>query len=68
MFELPLELVRLRAEVRAFVDDKVIPNEARVMAEDLEGKRDTLRALQAEARALGLYTPHLPKELGDARE
>jgi acyl-CoA dehydrogenase len=64
MFDLPAHLDELRARVRAFVDEKVIPHEADVLAEDQADKKDTLRALQAEARSAGLYTPHLPKELG----
>jgi len=64
MFDLPEELNRLRTRVRAFVDERVLPNEAKILAEDREGKRDTLRALQAEVRAAGMWTPHLPKDLG----
>jgi acyl-CoA dehydrogenase len=64
MFDLPEELNELRKEVRRFIDVRVIPAEDTVIAEDRERRRDTLRALQAEARTLGLWTPHLPKEIG----
>ena len=64
MFDLPQELNDLRKKVRVFVDEHVIPNEATVLAEDRAGKKDTLRKLQDGARAAGLWTPHLPKELG----
>src|ERR1700733_9399256 len=64
MFDLPQELNDLRKKVRAFVDEHVIPNEAVVIAEDRDNKRDTLRKLQDGARTAGLWTPHLPKELG----
>jgi acyl-CoA dehydrogenase len=50
--------------VRAFVDARVIPVEDRVAAEDRQGSRATLHALQADARAAGLWTPQLPRELG----
>jgi acyl-CoA dehydrogenase len=63
-FELPEPLASLRQEVRAFVDERVIPNERRIVDEDRDGKADTLRSLQAEVRAAGMWTPHLPKELG----
>ena len=63
-FAFPPALAELRSQVRAFVDQKVIPAEAAIVAEDAAGKRDTLKRLQAEARAAGLWTPHLPKDLG----
>jgi acyl-CoA dehydrogenase len=63
-FELTAELSDLEAKVRAFVDERVIPAEDAIVAEDRDGKDDTLRRLQAEARAEGLWTPHLPEDLG----
>src|SRR5436189_1546786 len=63
-FELTPELASLRAQVRAFVDGKVIPNERKIIDEDRSKKYDTLRALQAEVRAAKLFTPHLPVEFG----
>jgi acyl-CoA dehydrogenase len=58
------ELKELRAQVRAFVDEKILPSEAAIVEEDRTKKRDTLRALQHEARRAGLWTPHLPRDLG----
>lgn len=58
------ELAALRAEVRAFMDERVIPAEAAIVAEDAVGKRETLNALRAEVRARGLWTPHLPEAWG----
>src|SRR4051812_28298815 len=58
------ELQSLREQVRAFVTDRVFPAEKQIAAEDQAGKHDTLKKLQAEARQAGLWTPHLPKELG----
>ena len=63
-FALPPDLAALRQEVRRFVDTKIIPVENQVLAEDRQRDYDTLAALQAEARAAGLYTPHLPPEWG----
>ncbi|MEK6608275.1 MAG: acyl-CoA dehydrogenase family protein [Myxococcota bacterium] len=63
-FELSPELAEMRRKVRAFVDERVIPVEAAAIAEDREGRADSLTALQREARAAGLWTPHLPPEWG----
>jgi len=63
-FELSPELRALRGQVRTFVEDKIIPNEAAIVAEDREGRHDTLKRLQAEAREASLWTPHLPPALG----
>ncbi len=58
-FELPAELQSLRATVRAFVDERVIPAEA-----ELSEGGPALERLQAEAKAAKLWAPHLPVELG----
>jgi acyl-CoA dehydrogenase len=63
-FTLRPELEELRSQVRTFVTDRVIPNEKQLIAEDREKRSGTLRSLQQEVRALGLWTPHLPVELG----
>jgi acyl-CoA dehydrogenase len=63
-FELSPELSALRRSVRAFMDERVIPNEQAIIAEDRELRWDTLKRLQADARAAGLWTPHLPPSLG----
>lgn len=60
----PPELEALRARVRAFVDERVLTREREIVAQDRKGEHTTLRALQGQARADGLWTPHLPKELG----
>ncbi len=62
---LSAELTTLRERVRAFIDSKVIPAEAAIHAEDRGGApRKTLEALRAEAKAAGLWVPHLPREWG----
>ncbi|UQA58120.1 acyl-CoA dehydrogenase family protein [Polyangium aurulentum] len=63
-FELSPEIADLRQEVRVFVEDRIIPNEARIVAEDREKRRTTLDKLQAAARAEGLWVPHLPAAYG----
>jgi acyl-CoA dehydrogenase len=63
-FDLPPQLAELRERVRAFVDDRIIPNEAIILEEDKDKRRGTLKALRAEARGEGLFVPHLPKEHG----
>jgi acyl-CoA dehydrogenase len=64
IFDVPPELATLRARVRAFVDEKIIPEERTIVEEDRKGSQATLRALQEDARAAGLFTPHLPGDLG----
>ena len=61
---LSAELRDLRDRVREFVDERVIPVEAQVIAEDREKDWTTLRGLQRAARDEGLWTPHLPESLG----
>jgi acyl-CoA dehydrogenase len=58
------EVEALRTRVRAFMDERVLPREREVIDEDRAGRKDALGALQAEARAAGLWTPHLPREHG----
>ena len=63
-FALSPELAELRARVRAFMDARVIPHERAIVDEDRQRRYDTLRTLQAEARAERLFTPHLPERFG----
>ncbi len=63
-FALSPELTELARRVRAFVDERVLPAEEAIAREDRADRRDALAALQAEARAAGLWTPHLPPEHG----
>jgi len=63
-FTLSPELADLRVRVRTFVDQHVIPNEAAIVSEDAELDWTTLRQVQAIARQEGLWTPHLPVDLG----
>lgn len=63
-FELAPHLRELRQRVRAFVDEQIIPKEMQIVSEDRERRYDTLRVLQAQVKRDGLWTPHLPRELG----
>ena len=63
-FNLSPELADLRVRVRTFVDEHAIPNEAAIVAEDAQLDWTTLRSMQSKAREAGLWTPHLPVELG----
>jgi len=62
-FDLTPELSDLRGRVRRFMDERVLPVEHAIIAEDREEKITTLLALQAQAREAGLFTPHLPRAL-----
>ena len=58
------DLESLRAQVRSFVDEHVVPVERAILDEDARRERSTLRAIQAKAKAQGLWTPHLPVAFG----
>jgi acyl-CoA dehydrogenase len=52
-----------RAQVRAFMEQHVYPNE-RALAREDEAADALVRELQREAKAAGLWAPHLPPEAG----
>ena len=63
-FELPPEMAELRARVRGFVRDKIVPfeNDPR---QGLHGPEESLRRdLVALAREAGLLSPHAPQAYG----
>ncbi|HEX9163698.1 MAG TPA: acyl-CoA dehydrogenase family protein, partial [Thermoanaerobaculia bacterium] len=60
-FELPPDLVELRARVAAFVRDEVIPLEKKGGGFP---SADELKALRQKARDAGIYGPQLPREYG----
>lgn len=62
-FSLDQETAALRDRVRAFLEEAVIPREGEV-AKDLGRMEGVLGELQKEAKARGLFLPHMPKELG----
>ena len=62
-FSISPEMEELRGRVRAFMDEHVYPNEGMVVEhEGLPGELE--RELQAKVKALGLWAPNLPRELG----
>jgi acyl-CoA dehydrogenase len=50
-------------QVRAFMAERVIPNEQAIERQDEPGEQ-LLAQLQGEVRELGLWAPHLPPEAG----
>src|SRR6478736_173580 len=50
-------------QVRAFMAERVLPNEAAIGRQDAAGE-DLLRQLQDEVRAAGLWAPHVPPDAG----
>ncbi len=63
-FELPADLKELRAQVRTFMDERVLPREKELFDGALRGEKKELAALREEVKAQGLFVPHLPKEHG----
>jgi len=59
-FTLPPDVLAVRDRVRAFMQERVAPEEARMKTEG--GWRKGLAALRAEAKAAGLWAPHMPAE------
>ena len=57
------EVAELRARVRAFVDERVIPAEPVLDRHDADAAA-LMRELQAEAKAAGLWALGLPREIG----
>jgi acyl-CoA dehydrogenase len=62
-FNLPEELQMLKANLRRFVDNELIPIERETM-EGNEMKPDMLAMLQEKAKALGLWMFDVPEEFG----
>jgi acyl-CoA dehydrogenase len=54
------EVEELRGRYRAFMEERVYPNERRLQADDLE----LIRSLQTKAKEEGLWAPHVPPEAG----
>ena len=57
------EVAERRAEVRAFMEEHVYPNEAALARED-ESSDALIAELRAKAKAAGIWAPHLPPEAG----
>ncbi len=63
-FEFSAQVNELRQKARAFVDEVCIPAESRYSYEDGRMPEDAVTELRAEAKKRGLWTPHLPRDLG----
>ncbi len=61
-FSVPQRARELADKVKKFVDDVVIPYEMREDSDHLPD--DVIAEMRGKAKAAGIYTPHLPKELG----
>ena len=57
------EVDERRAQVRAFMEEHVYPNEAALARED-ESSDALIAELRAKAKAAGIWAPHLPPEAG----
>jgi alkylation response protein AidB-like acyl-CoA dehydrogenase len=57
------DVTELRARYRAFMDEHVYPNEARISRED-DDAMALVDELRGRAKAEGLWAPHLPPEAG----
>ena len=57
------EVTARRAEVRAFMEEHVYPNEAALARED-ESSDALIEELRAKAKDAGIWAPHLPPEAG----
>jgi acyl-CoA dehydrogenase len=57
------DVTELRARYRAFMEEHVYPNEARIARED-DDAAALVDELRARAKAEGLWAPHLPPEAG----
>src|SRR5436309_11080351 len=63
-YRLPDELVALRAKVRRFVRDEIIPVEQRIDPDAAELPADDYRRLVAKTKAAGLWCLGAPEEYG----
>lgn len=63
-FSIPESLRAMQLDVRQFMAQRVIPNEDLVLEQDRHGEHTALIELQQAAKSLGLWTPHLPPDLG----
>src|SRR5438067_3936046 len=57
------DFAELRHEYRSFMEEHVYPNEEALNRED-DAAQELLTGLRAEAKAAGLWAPHLPPEAG----
>ncbi|RLC54968.1 MAG: acyl-CoA dehydrogenase, partial [Chloroflexi bacterium] len=63
-FTMTPEIKKLRADVRAFMDEFVYPNEDVIEEASDEQAKELIKDLQARTKKMGYWAPHLPKEAG----
>jgi acyl-CoA dehydrogenase len=63
-FELPEDIAKIQRRVADFVQEVALPAEVALSSASGQEFDETVAALRREARAAGLYNPHLPEEWG----
>ncbi len=63
-FTMSPEIKKLRADVRAFMDEFVYPNEEVLEDAGEEQAEELIKDLQSRTKKMGYWAPHLPKEAG----
>jgi len=64
-FTVPPELQDLLARVKVYISEDVLPAEPEIAdPEDVLASWDVVERLRDQARARGIFTPHLPEEYG----
>ena len=63
----PPAYVERREQYRAFMEEHVFPNERLLDRED-DAAQELVASLQAQARAAGLWAPHMPPDAGGTGE
>ena len=57
-------LGELLAEIRAFVDERIVPHERELLGREFRDALPSLRMLRGEVKRRGLWAPFLPRALG----
>ena len=63
-FTMTPEIKKLRADVRAFMDEFIYPNEEVIEDASDDQAQDLIKDLQARTKKMGYWAPHLPKDAG----
>ena len=63
-FDIPPTTAAQLQRVRDFIDERVIPAEAEIMAAGVRGDEPAIQGLRDQVRAAGLWGPQVPRELG----
>lgn len=63
-FSIPKKAADFLPTVRDFVTNRLQPIELQALKEGVDAQNNALEVLRAEVKALGLWAPHAPKEIG----